>query len=1484
MLLLEASPAMEVTLSRKRAKSRTQAQAKARVGRARKTRADLEQELKVCRRKLAKAHERLAEVAMQQTATSGMLRLISNSHIQSVLDAIAENAARLCDANNAEIFRLEDNLLRLAASYGEIPVVIHAYQGVPVNRDTVTGRAACDRQTIHVHDLAAEEGEYPVGSSNAKREGHRTTLATPLLREGTLVGIILIRRMEVRPFYDEQIALIETFADQAVIAIENVRLYNELREREARIRRLVDSNIIGIFIGDSRGRIIEANDAFLEILGYGHDDVVSGRMRWTKLTPAEWAPADENALAQLSVTGTCRPYEKEYCRKDGSRVPVLVGGAFFERETDEGVVFVIDMSERKRAEEALREREIKIRRLVDSNIIGIFIWDFDGRIVEANDEFLRMVNYDREDLVSDRIRWADLTPPDWRDRNNSRIERQKTSGRFEPFEKEYTRKDGSRVPVLIGGATFEDGGNQGVAFVLDLTERKCAEQALREREAQLAGARRELRQMIDTIPIPLASYSENYRRDFVNAAWKQYTGLSDEAALGSEWSVVAHPDHIAAGEKMWHDAVATGEPWHTEERVRRADGQYRWFAIDRVAARDENGRIIKWYGTAYDIEDRKRAEDALRESEYKLRQIIETVPGLLWSTDPDGKLTHVNQRFLDYSGMRFEDFQQGGWEPLLRPDDYAEIARTFYHAIHTGTSYQDVMRLRRADGEFRWHHVRGEPLRDREGRIIQWYGLSVDIDEAKKAEGLLRRSEAYLAEAQRLSHCGVTAYKGAKVFYGSEEIYRIWGFDPAQGIPSRKAVLQRIHPDDLDGLNAEVECALGEKRRYSVAYRIVLPDGTVKHLESIGQPVFSTNGELVEVVATQIDVTERKRSEQALRESEARLVEARRELQATIDKIPALVASLWPNGERDFVNLTWQRFTGISQEEARGTTQMIPVHPDHRGLDASHWQRCLETGEPFEEEEQLLRVDGQYRWHWVRREPARDENGKVIKWYGIGFDIEDRKRAEDALRESETKFRDYAETASDWFWEIGPDYKFTLLTENAFSAPAAHRLGTFCWDHALDLEAEPEKWQLIRATLDSRQPFRDFVYRGLSGNGSPMYVRASGKPMFDANGEFRGYRGTGTDVTAIMRAQEALRESERSARSTIDGIAGLVAVLAPNGEVETVNRQCLEYFGRSLEEQKNWQLTDMVHPEDLPHMLEVFKRAIASEIPYQFEQRLRRSDGEYRWFDTRGGAVRDDTGRIVRWYVLLTDIEDRKRALARLEQMQLDFAHINRVSMMGELVASLSHEITQPIASAHIYAAAAQNFLNMQPPDLAEVREALAGIVDNADRAGDIIGRVRDQIRKAPPRKERFDLNSAIDEVIGLGRSAIINNRVWVQTRLSEGLFPVHGDRVQLQQVVLNLLLNAVEAMGSVEAAPRDLLISTTQDHTGVVVAVQDSGPGIDLEHLERVFDSFYTTKPGGTGMGLSICRSIVDAHGGRLWAAANEPRGAIFQFTLPAG
>jgi C4-dicarboxylate-specific signal transduction histidine kinase len=254
-------------------------------------------------------------------------------------------------------------------------------------------------------------------------------------------------------------------------------------------------------------------------------------------------------------------------------------------------------------------------------------------------------------------------------------------------------------------------------------------------------------------------------------------------------------------------------------------------------------------------------------------------------------------------------------------------------------------------------------------------------------------------------------------------------------------------------------------------------------------------------------------------------------------------------------------------------------------------------------------------------------------------------------------------------------------------------------------------------------------------------------------------------------------------------------------------------------------------------------------------------------------------------------MSDRKRAEEqlraseeRLLDVKMELAHASRVMILGQLTASIAHEVKQPIATARNNASAALNFLDKQPPDLGEVREALDCIVADADRAGDIIDRIRDHIKKAPPRNDRFDLNMAINEVIELAKSAITENGVSVQTRLAERMNPIQGDRVQVQQVILNLVLNAVEAMGSVDAGARELVISTEQSQTNdILVAVRDSGPGIDPESLERVFEAFYTTKSGGMGMGLSICRSIIDAHGGRLWAGANEPGGAIFQFTVPS-
>jgi C4-dicarboxylate-specific signal transduction histidine kinase len=402
------------------------------------------------------------------------------------------------------------------------------------------------------------------------------------------------------------------------------------------------------------------------------------------------------------------------------------------------------------------------------------------------------------------------------------------------------------------------------------------------------------------------------------------------------------------------------------------------------------------------------------------------------------------------------------------------------------------------------------------------------------------------------------------------------------------------------------------------------------------------------------------------------------------------------------------------------------------------------------------------------------------------------------------------------------------------------------------------------------------------------------------------------------RAEEALRESERQLRRARDELETKVAERTAElrrSEAYLAEAQRLSHTGsfgwdvsrgklywseetfRIVECDRADQPTiDLVlqrtHLHDRARVQHTLDRAAREGTPLDFEHRLLMPNGSVKYVHVVGRSSKEDGSRTAEFVGAITDITERNRAEAearegerRFREIQSELAHANRVATMGELAASISHEVNQPIAAARNNAASALRFLSRTLPDLEEVREALECVVNDVDRAGNVIGGIRKLITKAPgPRDACLDISEAIREVIVLTRGEALKNGVSVQMRLAEGLPPIQGDRVQLQQVVLNLILNAVEAMSSVDDARRELSISTGRRGANeILVALRDSGPGIDPENLDRVFDSFYTTKPSGMGLGLSICRSIVDAHGGRLWADANEPRGAVVQFTLPA-
>jgi len=641
--------------------------------------------------------------------------------------------------------------------------------------------------------------------------------------------------------------------------------------------------------------------------------------------------------------------------------------------------------------------------------------------------------------------------------------------------------------------------------------------------------------------------------------------------------------------------------------------------------------------------------------------------------------------------------------------------------------------------------------------------LQVAIEVQRRIEAALRRSEAYLAEAQHLSHTSSWAWdvRRREFVYRSAEVYRIFGFNPEKGAVPLQAFRDRILPEDRLRNVEAASRAVREKTDFEVDFRIALPDGSIKRIHSVGHPVVSSDGDVIELIGTHVDVTEQYAAKETLRKAFDEIKKSEDRLRLVIDTMPALVWRTRPDGAAEFFNQPCLDYTGLSLDQALEFGWTSAVHPDDVASLLEKWRAIWMSGMRGETEARLRRFDGEYRWFLFRAEPMCDEAGNVTKWYGSATDIEDRKLAEVALRESEQRFRDFAETASDWFWETGPDHLVTRVSEhlNAVGIVPSRLTGVARWDIATDVESEPEKWRLHRAMLDAHLPFRDFVYT-VTGTGSTVYVQTSGKPFYDARGNFLGYRGTGTDITATIRADHA-------------------------------------------------------------------------------EEALRKA--------------------------------------------QAELAHVTRVTMLGEMTASIAHEINQPLAAVVNAAAACRRWLDGGSPNLDEARCAADWIVNEGNRASEVIRRVRALANKTDIEKVLLDVNDVVREAIALVQRELISHRVSLRMELAPALPVILGDRVQLQQVIINMVMNGIEAMQSVTDRPRELVVGSHQDETRrVLVTVTDSGVGISAGNADRLFNAFFTTKSGGMGMGLSICRSIIEAHGGRMSAADNVGPGARFQFMLP--
>ncbi|HTC98826.1 MAG TPA: PAS domain S-box protein [Bradyrhizobium sp.] len=634
----------------------------------------------------------------------------------------------------------------------------------------------------------------------------------------------------------------------------------------------------------------------------------------------------------------------------------------------------------------------------------------------------------------------------------------------------------------------------------------------------------------------------------------------------------------------------------------------------------------------------RRSQVALRNSEREWREVFEHNPVMYFMVDADGTVLNVNSFGAAQLGYTVPELVGKSVQNVFLDEDRAFVRKCVAECLEAvGQSHTWEIRKIRKDGSLLWVRENAKAMRRADDKLIVLVACE-DFTERKQTEHALQQSEAYLADAQEMSHTGSWSWdvRRRDFAYRSAEVYRLFGFDPEQGATAEQ-IQSRIPTEDLQMLGEVVREAVRTRQgQFEFDFRILLPDGTTRGVHSVAHPVLDGGGNVSEIIGTHMDVTE------------------------------------------------------------------------------------------------------QYA--------AKEKLEKAIL----------------ALRESEQRFRDYAETASDWLWETGPDHRVTHLSEHASAAgiPAPAATGELRWEIASDFKSEPEKWRQHRKTLEAHLPFRDLVYRTDNRMGSSIYVRTSGKPVFDANGQFLGYRGVSTDITASIRADQAERA---------------------------------------------------------------------------------------------------------------------------LRKAQAELAHVTRVTTLGELTTSIAHEINQPLAAVVVNAEACLSWLDRNPADLDAARRSVEWIVEDGNRASEVIRRVRALAQKTEIERVPLDINDVANDVMALVQRELSSHDVSTRLELAPHLPLILGDRIQLQQVIINLVINAIEAMESISDRPRLLIIGSGRHDTDrVFLTVADNGVGILQADAERMFTPFFTTKSSGMGMGLSICRSIVEAHEGRLSASRNEGGGAVLQFVLP--
>src|SRR6266536_1733795 len=641
----------------------------------------------------------------------------------------------------------------------------------------------------------------------------------------------------------------------------------------------------------------------------------------------------------------------------------------------------------------------------------------------------------------------------------------------------------------------------------------------------------------------------------------------------------------------------------------------------------------------------------------ELQTALNLIPAFAWYCNASGGLTFLNERGSDYLGLPKDHSLRSGidigadWDyhiPLLHPDDHEEARRVWSTCLRTGEPAEISFRVRNAEGGYRWHLSRAEPVRASDGTLLYWIGVNLDIEDRKQAE-------FYLAEGQRLARTGSWAFNAAGFDYWSPELFRIYGLDPSGKAPTVEEYMELVHPDDREFVAETIQKMFAEHRGFDFTKRIVRPDGEIRRVRCVGGPATNA-GAVQEFIGTGIDVTEHELLTQELGRREAYLAEAQR--------LSHTGSFGW---KPDTGEIIWSAETYRIFEYDRAVTPTIDlvaqrVHPEDRADVQSVIERASRGASDFEHAYRLMLPDGRVKHVHALAHATQDASGNR-EFVGAVTDVTDHKRAEDSLRESESYLAEAQKLShtGSWAWNPNPNKDIRYWSEECFrvlgfdpAGPVPRFEEFFQKIHPDDQATSRERFE---KAISDKADF-ELDYRIVHPDKGVRDIHVLGRAVLDRSGDLHEFVGTVIDITERKRAEEELRASESKYRHLVDTTPAFVHTTLPNGDVDFFNRGWLEYVGLPLKDLLGWGWTCMIHPQDVETIVPKWRSALEAGEPFVGESRVRRADGEYRWFLHREEPLRNEAGEIVRWYGSSIEIEERKIAEEKIREQETELRQI----------------------------------------------------------------------------------------------------------------------------------------------------------------------------------------------------------------------------------